>query len=180
MTGEDIVQPFFMQHVDGFAQPVQQVGARRIGEHAARIRCQHVIPVPIGTRQPAGRLRHRQRLFADRIEAQPRRQHQTFLRPADGDIHAPFVMPEINGAERGNRIRHQQRRMARRVHRLADRFDTGGDPGRRVVVDNANGLDLVLLVFGQPGFDSGRIDTMAPVAFDINRIQPKLFGEVAP
>ena len=76
--------------------------------------------------------------------------------------------------------------MARGVDRLADVGDVRGDAGRGLVVDDADGLDLVLLVLAQAGFDGGRIGGAAPIGFDEFGIEAQLLrhglpqrGEVA-
>ena len=78
VAGKDACQPLVHEHGDCFAEPVEQIRRRRVGEKASLVVAQHRLPIPIGARQ-AGRLRRGQRLVADRIEAEARRQHKALL-----------------------------------------------------------------------------------------------------
>ncbi len=49
--------------------------------------------------------RRGERLGADRVERQARRQHQPLLRAADGDVDAPFVVAVVDRAERARSCR---------------------------------------------------------------------------
>ena len=53
VAGEDVIEPFLLQHRQRLPQPEQQVGRRRVGEEARRVGREHVVPVPVGARQPA-------------------------------------------------------------------------------------------------------------------------------
>ena len=75
------------------------------------------------------------------VEAEARRQHESLLRAADGDIDLPLVVPVIDRAERGDRVDQQQRRMAGPVDRGADLGDAAGDAGRGLVMHHHHGLD---------------------------------------
>ena len=88
-------------------------------------------------------------LRADRVEPHARRQHHPLLRAADRDVDAPLVVAVVDGAERGDGVDEQQRRMPRLVDRATDRRDVAGDAGRRLVVDDGDGLDRVAAVGGQ-------------------------------
>ena len=98
MPGEDVIQPFFQQHIYRRIQPVQKIGRGRIGEVACRVGSEHRLPIPEATRQLGG-IAGLERLGADGVEGKPRRQHQPLLRAGNSDIHAPFIMPVIHGPE---------------------------------------------------------------------------------
>ena len=83
-------------------------------------------------------------LRRERIEADARRQHQALLRAADGDVHAPFVVPVIGAGQARDAVDHQQRRMAGGVDGLAHRRDVAGHAGGGLVVHDAHRLDRVL------------------------------------
>jgi len=162
---DDGVEPLFPQHGERLAQAIEDVGRRRVGEEAGRVVAQHRLPVPVGARQLRA-LRGGERLVADGVEADARRQHQPFLRAADGDVDAPCLVPVFDRAERGDGVDEQQRRVARRVDLLPDLGDAAHHARGRLVVDDADGLDLVLAVVGEPGEDHGRVGAPAPVALD--------------
>ena len=103
---------------------------------------QHRLPIPVGARQ-ACVLRCGERLFRDRVETQPRRQHQPLLRAADGNIDLPFVVAIVDRGQRRDRVDHKQGRVAGPVDRSADLRDAAGDPGRGLVVNGADRLDPV-------------------------------------
>ena len=96
-------------------------------------------------------------LSLDGVERHAGRQHQALLRAADGDVDAPFVVPVVGRGERGDGVDEEQRRMAGGVDRLADFRDRRQAAGRGFVMQNADRLDLFVLVFAQPGFDRLRI-----------------------
>ena len=70
--------------------------------------------------------------------------------------------------------------MARFVDRAPDRGDAAGDAGRRLVVDDGDGLDRARLVLVQLLSDGGRVDAVAPVARNEVDLQTKPRGHVAP
>ena len=142
VTREHIVEPLFEQHRDRLAQPVEQVGRRRVGKEALRVRLQHFLPIEIGARHPVG-SRGGARLLRDRVEAEAGRQHETLLRATDADVDLPFVMPVVDRPERGDGVDHQQRGMSGPVDRGADVADTAGGAGRGLVVDDHHRLDRV-------------------------------------
>ena len=114
---------------------------------------EHLVPGPERPRQLRAVLRRRERLVADRVERQARRQHHAFLRTGDGDVDAPLVVPIVDRAERGDRVDHQQRRVPGGIDGRADVVDVGQRPGRGLVVHDADGLDRVRLVLRQPLLD---------------------------
>ena len=61
-----------------------------------------------------------QRLLAGGDDAEARRHHHAFLRGADGNVDTPVVHSVLAGAERGNGVDQQQRRMSGGVDRRAD------------------------------------------------------------
>src|SRR5205814_10137885 len=88
---ENIVEPFFLEHCNGFLQPEQEIGGRRIRPGADLVDGYDVLPIPIGSHRGVG-LRHRERLFRYRVEAKTRRQHQSLLRACDRYVDAPGVV----------------------------------------------------------------------------------------
>src|SRR6266481_1087479 len=99
MAGEDVLQALLLEHRERFAQAVEQVGRRRVGEVAGLVVGKHLIPGPIGARE-FRRLRRLARLFAHAIERQAGRQHQAFLRAGDGDVDAPLVVAVVDRGKR--------------------------------------------------------------------------------
>src|SRR6266481_765773 len=88
MPGKDIFHALFQQHGDGFPQSKKKIGGRSVGKKAARVIGEHLLPVPIGARH-AIRLRCSHCLLRYSVEAQPRWQHQAFLRSGDGYVNSP-------------------------------------------------------------------------------------------
>ncbi len=113
-------------------------------------------------------------------EAEARRRHQALLRSGHRDVDAPGVHLERHAAERSHRIDHEQRRMARRLDRLADRLDVVIGAGGGVDLHREDRLDLVLLVLTQPRFDLGGADGAAPVALQHFDLGAHGGGRVAP
>src|SRR5580700_2951261 len=179
VAGEYVVEAFLVQHVDRYGEALQHLRRRRVGKEADLVHGQHVVPGPERLRQ-LRRLGCRQRLVADGVERHAGRQHQTFLRAADGDVDAPFVVTVIGRSERGDGVNHQQRRMAGGVDRLADRFNGRKTSGRGLVVQHANRLDLVGLVLAQVLFDRGSVGAGAPIALDELGLEPELFRHDLP
>src|SRR5439155_463501 len=165
MAGEDVLQAFLLEHRERFAQAVEQVGRRRVGEIACLVVGKHLVPGPIGARE-FRRLRRLARPFAHAIERQAGRQHQAFLRAGDGDVDAPLVVAVVDRSKRGNRVDHVERGVSCRIDRLAYRADAGCDSGRSLVVHDAHGLDPLLAIFLELGLDRNRIDAAAPVGGD--------------
>src|SRR6185437_10138362 len=137
------------------------------------------LPLEIGARQ-LRRLVGGERFLRDRVEAEPRRQHQAFLRAADGDVDAPFVVAIVMDAQRGNGVDQQQRGMLGAIERLADRRHRTDDAGRGLAVNDHDGFDGVALIGGQPALRLGRVDRMAPIARHELDLQPMSLGHDAP
>ena len=95
VAGKHLIEPLLEQHRDGFAQAVKQVGGGGIGEEAGRVGLEHLFPIPVRARHLVG-LRSRPRLFGDGVEAEPRRQHKSLLRTADGDVDFPLVVVVVD------------------------------------------------------------------------------------
>ena len=143
---EDLIQPLLhKEHLECFPQTVQQVRRRGIGKEPLAVPVQHIVPAPIASGQfrvAAGR----NGLLADGIEAKPRRKHQALLRPSDGHVHPPFVVPKIHSGEGGYGIDHQQRRMLRVIQRRAQRRDIAGHARRCLVVDRHHRPNLMTAI----------------------------------
>src|SRR3954454_17098436 len=119
----------------------------------------------------SGGLRYQSGLMREpRVKAEAGRQHQPLLRAPDRDIDAPFVMPVVDRAERGNRIDHEQRRVPRLIDRGTDLGDAARHAGRGLVMHDADRFDAVLAIGGELFGDLRRIDAWPPIAgheFDI-------------
>ena len=157
MAREHVVEAFLVQHVDAYVEAVQHLRRRRVGEEADLVHVEHVVPGEERLRQ-LRRLVRLERLVADRVERHAGRQHQALLRAADRDVDAPLVMAVVGRGERRDGVDHQQRRMAGRVDRLADLGDRRQRAGRGLVVQDADRLDLLVLVFLELGLDRLGID----------------------
>lgn len=66
--------------------------------------------------------------------------------------------------------------MLQRVEDLADVARIGDAGGRGLVMDDADRLDLVRLVGGQPGLDLLEVGAVAPVARDEINVELELVG----
>ena len=179
VTREHVVETFLVQHRDAFVETEQHQCSRRVGEIAGLVHVQHVVPREERLRQLRG-LAGVQRLRAERVERHAGRQHQTLLRAADGNVHAPFVMAIVGRGERGNGIDQQQRRMTGCVDRLAHAGDVGECAGRGFVVQHADGLDLFVLVGAQALLDFVWIDAVPPVSLDDLRLETELLRHLLP
>ena len=176
---EHVIEAFLVQHVDAGGEAVQHLRRRRVREEADLVHVQHLVPRKEGLRQ-LRRLVGGNRLVADRVERHAGRQHQALLRAADRDVHAPFVVAIVGRGEGGDGVDHEQRRMTGGVDRLADLGDRGQRAGRGLVVQHADGLDLLGLVLAQLGFDGLRVDALAPVGGDELRLEAELLGHLLP
>src|SRR5271163_4679386 len=179
VPGEDMIEALLVQHVDRDVEAVEQVGRRRRGEEAARIVGDHPLPRP----ELLGRLglaRERQRLLADRVEAEAGRQHQPLLRAGNADVDAPFVVAIVGAGEPGNGVDQEQSGMARSIDRLVDFVDARGRPRRSLVVHDADRLDRVARILAQPALDPLDIDAAAPIGADEFRPQTQVLRHVFP
>ena len=176
---EHVVEAFLVQHLDADDEAVQHLRRRRVGEEADLVHVEHVVPGEERLRQLRGLVRL-QRLVADRVERHAGRQHQALLRAADRDVDAPFVVAVVGRGERRDGVDHEQRRMAGGVDRLADLRDRRQRAGRGLVVQDADRLDLLVLVFAELGFDRLRIDALAPVGGDELRLEAEPLGHLLP
>ncbi len=77
-------------------------------------------------------------------------------------------------------VDHEQRRMAGGVDRLADFRDRSQRAGRGLVVQNADRLDLFILVLTQPRFHRLRIGALAPVGGDELGLQAETLRHLLP
>lgn len=179
MAAENGLQALLVQHADGDLQALEEVGGGRIGECAAVVGGECIMPIPIAARQPRA-LAGIERLVRNHVERQARRQHQAFLRAADRDIDAPFVVAIVDRAGRRHDVHHQQRGMIRSVDGLPHRRNVGGHAGRGLVVDDAHRLDAMRAILGEARFDRLRVDGRAPIAGQQLRRQPRLCGEPEP
>ena len=153
--------------------------AGRVGEIIVLVGRDHFVPRPEGFRQLRG-LRRGDRLVTDCVEGDARREHQPFLRPADRDVDAPFVVPVIHRGERRDRIHDEERRMSGSIDRLAD-FRRMRDAARRgFVVQHRDRLDLAVFVLAQLRLDRFGVGAHAPIGLDEDRIEAELRRHVLP
>ncbi len=161
------------------ARPCSICVAGRIGEEATLVHGDHLVPCPERLRQLGG-LRRRQRLVAHGIERHAGRQHQALLRAANGDVDAPFIVAIIGGSQRRDRIDQIERRVLGAIDRLADLGDWREAAGCGLIVQDADRLDLVVLVIAQLGFDRCRVGADPPVGRNdfrnAGRISPPCFS----
>ena len=169
----------FDQHFNRLGQPVKQIGGRRVGEVAALVGGDHFVPAPECLEALRG-LGGRHCFFRHGVERQTGRQHQSFLRAADGDIRAPLVVLVLNRAEPRNRIDQQQCRMPGAVDGLANFGNPRSAAGRGFVVHHAHRLDRVAGVPLQTRFDFFRHCRAAPVAFNELGLETHLGSNVFP
>ena len=121
-----------------------------------------------------------QRLRADRVEAEARRQHQALLRAGDRDVHAPGLVFVVHRGEGGDGVHHQQRRVAAAVDRLAHGGDAAGDAGGGFVVHYHHGLDRVAGVRAELGLDRGGVHAVPPVTGDQVHVKLQALGHRVP
>ncbi len=121
-----------------------------------------------------------QSFFTDRVETEAGRQHQPLLGTADGHVDPPLLVPIVDGAERGDRVDHEQSRMSGIVDGLADLGDSAGDAGRGLVMDDIDRFDGPLGVGLQFLLDDLRIGAMPPVGGHKIDFDAELAGHGAP
>ena len=162
MPAQHIVKAFHvMDQPHRFLQTIEEAGRHRADEALVRPR-QHRRPIEIGLRQLGGFM-DLHRLVRHPGERQPGWQHQPLLGPANRAIDAPLVKAEIDRAERGNRIRQQQRRMPCRIDRGPDRGQRQGHAGRSFVVHGAHRFDRMPRIGRQSGLHRGGIGAHPPI-----------------
>ena len=97
-TGPNKDGDYDFTHLERLVEAVQEVGGGRVREIAALVGRQHCTPVPIRPRQFRF-LVSVQSLPAHRSKAQPRRQHEPFLRPRNRHVDTPLVMEQVHGTQ---------------------------------------------------------------------------------
>ena len=123
---EHVRQPFLAAASRSASRsPYSRLVAGVYGKKPAALSADHRLPSPSTTRGSRADFDAASAFVADRVEAQARRQHQAFLRAADGDVDAPLVVAIVDRAERRDGVDQQQRRMSGRVDRAPDRRRRG-------------------------------------------------------
>ena len=164
MPPEDVRQPFLLEHFQRFPQAVQQVRRRSVWEESPGVVRQHFFPSPVALGQ-FGSLAGLDGFRTHRIEGEPGWKHQTLLRAAHRDVHAPLIMPIVDRRQRRNGVHQQQAGVFRVIDRTAHGGDIARDAGRSLVVDHHNRLDLVVSVVTQFRGGRRRVHAVPPVAW---------------
>ena len=150
MARQDVVEPFFANHVDGRAQAADQLRCRCVGEIAEVVGLDHVFEREEAAVHAAiQRFIGIERLLADGQDAETRRQHEALLRARDAAIDAPFAHAHVERANRRHAIDHQECGMLGCVERLAHAGDIAGNAGCGFVVGGKHRLDFVRGVLGE-------------------------------
>ena len=171
MPRKHVRQTFFVQHRNGYTQTKQQIGRRCVGEKSILVSREHRLPCPKRF-EHAGVFADRQGFFRERIKTEPRRQHQAFLRSTHCYVSAPLVMVIINGRKGGDGINQKQRGMVSAINRRSNGGNAAHYTGRRFVVNRSDRFDVVTAIFRKPRLDLCRIDTVTPIAWYPDDIQP--------
>src|SRR2546422_7104721 len=108
------------------------------------------------------------------------RSHQPLLRPGDGRVPLPLVHAKVDRADGADPVHVQQGGMLRRVDRAADGGDVARHAGCRLVVDDEDPFDLVLLVLRQDLPDPVGWRALAPLDIDDVNAQAMPLGEIDP
>ena len=119
-------------------------------------------------------------LFADGKQAETGGQHQALLRPGDGEVDAPILHLELDGADGADAIDEEQRGVIGGVERGADGGDIGGDAGGGLVMGGEDGLDRVAGIGGEAGGVILDRHALAPVDVDHVDIKTETLGHVDP
>src|SRR4051812_5884548 len=97
---ENGIEAFLVEeHLERFAQPIEEIGRRRVRKVALIAVREHLVPRPVAARQLRA-LRRFERLGRDAVERQPRRQHQALLRSRHRNVDAPLVVAIVERGER--------------------------------------------------------------------------------
>ena len=118
--------------------------------------------------------------IGEAVEAEPWRQHQPLLRPGDGDVHAPLVVPVVDRRQGGDGVHHQQRRVTGAIDGPAHLGDAAGDAGGSLVVDDQHRPDAVGVVLGERPLDLRGIRAMAPVTGEDHRVESQAASQAGP
>jgi hypothetical protein len=147
VAGEDVVQTLLLQNVDRDLEALQEVGGGRVGEEALSF----AASISSQSQKERGILAVLAVASAfgeTALKERPGGQHQPFLRPADGDVDAPLVVPVVHGGEGRDGVDEEEGRMPGPVDGAPHGRDAGGDARRGLVVDDADRLDGVAPVLG--------------------------------
>ena len=179
MPGENGFQPFAQQHLARGLQPVQQSDGGRVGIGVGGIAGTHVVDGPEGARQRVG-PGGGNRLFRKPHDCKSRCQHETLLRSGDSHVHTPVVEPKFHRPDRADAVHKQQRRVRRFVQHPAQAGDIRHHAGRRFVVRDQHGLDLVRGVIAQDLREPVDRAALAPSDIHLNDIEPEPLAHVDP
>ena len=163
VPGKNIWQSLLMQHAKGLAQAVQQIGRRSVGEESGLVVLEHGLPIPVRPWE-ACRLRRRQRLSADGVEAEAGRQHEPLLGATHRYVHTPLIVPIVDGGQRRDGIHHEERRMSSLVDLPTYVRHPAGDARRGFVVHHGHRFDDAGPIFGELRQDHLGVDATTPIA----------------
>ena len=162
MPVERRLEPFFEEQAERDLERRDQRDRRREGRVELGLRLARALPVEVEARRASGRRVGRLR---DGARPEPGRRHQRLLRAGDDDVETPGIGLARNRAEARDRVDDHQ--CARLAGGGRDGLHVGDDPGRRLGVDDPDGLRLAL---AQTPANVVRIGRLAPrVAHVVDR-----------
>ena len=183
VTCEDVLQAFFEQQCERFAQTVKHRERRRVREVAVLVALQHVVEIEEAATERIVRARVLlgfQGLVADAAQAQPGRQHQAFLAAGDRTIHAPLVHAEVDRPDRADAVHEQHGGVSSGVDRAPDGQHVAGHPGGGLVLHHHDRLDRVRRVRLQRVVNAFRRGAGPPLLLLDDHVEPVTLGQVDP
>ena len=160
---------------------MEELRRRGVGKEAVVVVGDHVGEGEIGALHlrpvVAGR---RQRLFGDGQEGQAGRQHEALLRAGDGEIDAPFVLPEVDRGDGRDAVDEDQCRVLVGIEQPPDAGDIRGDARRGLVVGDEDGADRMGPVRRNRAFIGIERHAGAPFHVDGLDVEPEPLGHVDP
>src|SRR5207302_895514 len=174
-AGEDVLQTFLAEHGERFVQAFHQRDGRSPGRLVLALALAVALDVKRGPRQ-VGRLVQLPCLLAGGEKGEPRRKTQRLVAGAEQHVDAPVVHRQRHRPERADGVDHQDRTGPRGdLRQLADGMvDAGGALVRLDV------YALRLGVLAQGLLDGDRLDRMAPLALQGDRVHPVRLRQLSP
>ena len=112
-----VIEAFLAQHGERLAEPVEQIGRRRVGIEALGVALDDRRPIPIGLGHAWMSRTARSAFSPMALKPIPGGSISPFCEPRHRDVDAPVVMAELDRAERGDRVDHVERRVSGVVDR---------------------------------------------------------------